>query len=107
MDRRSRDDASIRGGRSAGHNATVMARWYRDQSSANVTGGAAYSMVLDVGAWDNSLALNMPGQSGDPRSAHYRDLYDRWLKGEVFPLLFSRAKVDEVAEQRLRLPPIQ
>jgi hypothetical protein len=39
----------------------VMARWYNDLPAANVTGGAAFSMVLDVGEWDNSLVLNMPG----------------------------------------------
>ncbi len=78
--------ASITGGRCGGDNATVTARWYRDLSHANVIGGAAFSMVLDVGDWDNSLVLHMPGQSGDPGSPHYRDLYERWLDGKMFPL---------------------
>ena len=65
----------------------------------------SYSMVLDVGEWDNSLALNSPGQSGDPASPHYRDLHARWLTGEMFPLLFSRHKIEPFTETRLWLRP--
>jgi penicillin G amidase len=63
--------------------------------------------VLDVGAWDNSVALNSPGQSGDPASPHYKDLYARWLDGEVFPLAFSRAKVEAETKARILLKPVQ
>jgi penicillin G amidase len=105
MDAAALKNASIAGGRSGGDHATVMARWYRDLPAANVTGGAAFSMVLDVGEWDNSFVLNMPGQSGDVRSPHYRDLYERWLGGEMFPLLFSRSKIEAVAQERIRLLP--
>jgi penicillin G amidase len=105
LDAAARNSASIAGGRSGGDNATVMARWYNDLPAANVTGGAAFSMVLDVGEWDNSLVLNMPGQSGDARSPHYRDLYERWLGGKMFPLLFSRSRVVADAQERIRLLP--
>ncbi|MFI4987602.1 MAG: penicillin acylase family protein, partial [Alphaproteobacteria bacterium] len=95
---------AVAGGGTAGDNSTVLARWLKSPI-ANVSGGASFSMVLDVGAWDASLALNAPGQSGDPASAHYRDLYPRWLKGEMFPLLFSREKIEAVTETRLLLRP--
>src|SRR5207249_6497935 len=36
------------------------------------TAGASFREILDVGAWDNSLAVSAPGQSGEPASAHYR-----------------------------------
>jgi len=97
--------ARISGGQSGGDAYTVMARWWTSPDHANVTGGASYSMVLDVGAWDNSYALNLPGQSAEPSSRHYADLYAPWLKGEPFPLLFSRERIDAVAESRLRLSP--
>jgi len=67
--------------------------------------GASWRMVLDVGEWDNSLALSNPGQSGDPDSPHYRDLWPRWLRGEMFPLLYSRDKIETVAEHRIVLEP--
>ena len=40
-------------------------------------------MVLDVGDWDNSRVINTPGQSGDPASPHYGDLFPLWAEGEV------------------------
>ncbi len=95
---------AIAGGETGGDNSTVLARWLASPT-ANVSGGASFSMVLDVGNWDASLALNAPGQSGDPASAHYRDLYPRWLKGEMFPLLFSRERIEAVAGTRLLLRP--
>jgi penicillin amidase len=69
------------------------------------TAGASVRIVLDVGAWDNSVAINTPGQSGDPWSAHYRDLYPLWAAGAYAPLDYSRAAVDRDAERVLTLTP--
>jgi penicillin amidase len=62
-------------------------------------------MVLDVGNWDNSLAMNTPGQSGDPSSPHYKDLFPMWAQDEAFPLLYSRNKIEQAAEKRIELVP--
>jgi penicillin amidase len=67
--------------------------------------GASYRMVLDVGDWDRSVAMNSPGQSGDPSSPHYRDLFDPWSRDETFPLLFSRERVEAAAMRRIVLRP--
>ena len=67
--------------------------------------GPSFRVVVDVGNWDNSRAMNMPGQSGDPESAHYRDLAPKWAGGEYFPLLYSRAAVEAAAELRIDLVP--
>jgi penicillin amidase len=69
------------------------------------TNGASFRVVVDVGDWDNSRAVNAPGQSGDPDNPHYRDLADMWLNGEYFPLLYSRGKIEESAQQRILLRP--
>ncbi|MCP3798187.1 penicillin acylase family protein [Allokutzneria sp. A3M-2-11 16] len=69
------------------------------------TGGASFRMVLDVGNWDASRAINTPGQSGDPASKHYRDLASTWHKGEYFPLLYSRAAVERNATKVILLLP--
>jgi penicillin amidase len=71
------------------------------------TGGPSFRVVMDVGNWDNSRAVNYPGQSGDPNSPHYRDLTDLWLKGEYFPLLYTRAAVEKAAKERIILTPRQ
>ena len=94
----------IEGGESGGDSFTVMARWPRGEGWT-VTGGASYLQAIDVGAWDNSLMLNFPGQSNDPRSPHYRDLYDPWIRGEMLPMLYSRTAVDARAANRTVLRP--
>ncbi|MEV6149221.1 penicillin acylase family protein [Nonomuraea sp. NPDC052129] len=81
-----------------------------DASSYNAatyqqTSGASFKMVLDVGKWDDSRAVNAPGQSGDPRSPHYRDLAERWRTSDYFPLLYSRAQVQRYAESTIKLLP--
>jgi penicillin amidase len=67
--------------------------------------GASFRMLVDVGSWDDSVAMNSPGQSGDPASPHYRDLFDAWARDESFPLLFSRDRIEAEAEQRIVLRP--
>ena len=81
-----------------------MARWVRG-SGGETRGAASYLQVIDVGGWDNSLFLNLPGNSNDPRSPHYRDLYAPWIAGEMLPLLFSRAAIDARATGRTILRP--
>jgi penicillin amidase len=67
--------------------------------------GASFRMVLDVGNWDNSRAINTPGQSGDPASPHYRDLAADWAEGRYFPLLYSREAVEKAATRTIELIP--
>jgi penicillin G amidase len=68
-------------------------------------GGSTFRMVLDVGGWDGSLAMNAPGQSGDPDSPHYADLLAMWARDEAFPLVYSRQRVEEVTEKVIQLRP--
>jgi len=70
-----------------------------------VTAGASVRLVVDVGQWDNSVAINSPGQSGDPFSPHYRDLFPLWAAGDYVPLLYSRAAVEREAETVLTVLP--
>ncbi|MFI4974065.1 MAG: penicillin acylase family protein [Caulobacterales bacterium] len=67
--------------------------------------GASVRMDMDVGDWDNSVAVNSPGQSGDPFSAHYRDLFPLWAAGDYFPLAFSRGAVEKAAREVMDLTP--
>jgi penicillin amidase len=69
------------------------------------TNGASFRVVMDVGDWDNSRAVNYPGQSGNPDDLHYRDLAKLWLQGEYFPLLYTRASVEKAARHRIVLTP--
>ncbi len=67
--------------------------------------GASFRMVLDVGNWDASRTINTPGQSGDPFSAHYRDLAPLWAAGQYVPLLYSRSAVEAATAEAISLTP--
>ena len=75
------------------------------RSGDNQSGGASFRVILDAANWDNSIATNTPGQSGDPTSPHYRDLFELWIDHQYFPLFYSRGKVVSVTENRLVLEP--
>jgi penicillin amidase len=70
-----------------------------------VAAGASVRFVFDVGAWDNSVFINSPGQSADHTSAHYRDLFPLWAEGGYAPLPFSREAVDRAAKRVISLKP--
>lgn len=84
-----------------------------DANTVNATGGArfiqragaSFREILDLADWDNSVAINVPGQSGQPESRHYGNLLPLWAKGEYFPLLFSRGQIEKHAADRLVLEP--
>lgn len=66
--------------------------------------GAATRIVMDVGDWDSSVFVTMPGVASDVENAHSHDLFDTWLRGDVVPLLFSAAAVDAHAESTRTIP---
>ena len=74
-------------------------------SGDNQTSGGSFMIVADTSNWDNSVGMNAPGQSGDPDSPHYRDLFDLWAADRFFPVFYSRDKIDSVTESTLILEP--
>jgi penicillin amidase len=86
-----------------------------DEYTVNSTGGredswdqaygASYREIIDTSDWDRSLAVNTPGQSGQPGSPHYSDLMQLWDEGHYFPLLYSRKAVEAATTDRLALEP--
>jgi penicillin amidase len=87
-----------------GSNLTINNNGWR-AADFRVVSGVSWRMVVDVGDWDASFTINSPGQSGDPASPHYRDLFPLWARDEYVPLLFSRAAIEAAAEARIRLVP--
>lgn len=71
----------------------------------NQIAGGSFKIIADTGDWDDSVGLNNPGQSGDVRSPHYRDLYPLWARGQYFPIFYSLPEVESVTERVLRLTP--
>lgn len=88
----------------SGDGEVVQATGGRDGSFEQAS-GASYRQVFDLSDWDNSVAVNVPGQSGQPASRHYDDLVPLWSTGRYFPLKFTRAAVDAVTTDTLILEP--
>jgi penicillin amidase len=87
-----------------GDGFTVCATTYPGNNYEQ-THGASFREVLDVGNWDDSKGINVPGESAQPGSPHYDDLLAIWIEGHYFPLLYSRPAVEKAAKDRLRLEP--
>jgi penicillin amidase len=84
-----------------GDGSTVSATGNAD----NQASGGSLKIIADTEDWDNSVWLNTPGQSGDPDSPHYRDLFPMWAQGQYLPLAYSRKKVESVRESTITLTP--
>jgi len=98
-----KDRAHALGGMSGGDSGAVQARWYASFDRPRVTGGASFRAVLEAGAWESARAINFPGQSGDPRSPHYKDLYERWVSGASMALPFTAQEVQRASQQTLTI----
>ena len=69
-------------------------------SNLSQSHGATFKVIIDTKDWDNSLASNSPGQSGDPSSLFYRNLYKEWAEDKYFNLLYSKEKIESNLHSR-------
>jgi penicillin G amidase len=88
----------------SGDGETVGATGFHGDSFEQVS-GASYREILDLSDWDKSVAINTPGQSGEPGSPHYSDLLPLWSQDVYFPLTYSEEGVKEVVTDTLELQP--
>ena len=89
--------ARARGGDGTTPNATGFGQWQ--------TSGASFREVIDLSDWDRSTTINVPGESGQPGSPYYGNLYPLWAEGKYHPMVFSREAVLRHAAHRLTLLP--
>jgi penicillin G amidase len=71
----------------------------------NQTSGASFRIVADLSDWDLTVFSNTPGQSGDPDSPFYGNLFRGWAEDKHFPVYFSRGKIESSVHTRLKLVP--
>ena len=69
-------------------------------SNLSQSHGATFKVIIDTKDWDNSLASNSPGQSGDPSSLFYRNLYKDWAEDKYFNLLYSKEIIESNLHSR-------
>ncbi|HRX01333.1 MAG TPA: penicillin acylase family protein, partial [Cyclobacteriaceae bacterium] len=71
----------------------------------NQTHGATFRIVADTEDWDKTMFTNSPGQSGDPQSKFYSNLFPLWANDKHFPVYFSRELVEKSASEKTILKP--
>ena len=71
----------------------------------NQLGGASFRIAVDTEDWDKTMFTNTPGQSGDPDSPFYKNLFELWANDKHFPVYFSRSMIEKVATEKLTLNP--
>lgn len=79
------------------------------QSAARLnqsTFGPSYRGIFDLADLDKSLYTHPTGQSGNPFSPHYNDLFPSWLEGEYFTIP-AGDPVPQDAEHVLTLVPAE
>lgn len=71
----------------------------------NVGSYVSMRQITTPGNWDSTRHVIPLGQSGDPKSPHFRDQFDKWRSGEpaVFP--FTMEAVNKTAPIALVLKP--
>ena len=73
--------------------------------SNNQATGATFRIIVDVNDWDASVGMNSPGQSGDPESRFYKNLFVPWANDEYFPLYYSKKSIEAAAVEIVKFTP--
>ena len=71
----------------------------------NQTHGATFRIVVDTKDWDKTMFTNSPGQSGNPDSYFYNNLFPLWANDKHFPVFFSKPLVEKSAYEKFLLKP--
>ncbi len=67
--------------------------------------GASFRMIVNTGDWDEAIGTNGPGQSGNPDSPFYSNLFEPWANDQYFPVYYSKSKIDSVSVGKTILKP--
>lgn len=72
-------------------------------SNDNQTAGASFKMVIDTKDWNAAKFTNTPGQSGNPESRFYKNLFTDWANNKYFTVYFSKEKIVNAAAEKIEL----
>ena len=71
----------------------------------NQTAGASFRFITDLSDWDKAVMTNTPGQSGDPSTPFYQNLFEEWATNRFFPAYYSKSKIINAAAGKIMLMP--
>jgi penicillin amidase len=89
-----------------GDEQTVCQGLYEPGAGYGVVVVPSWRQIIDLGDLDASVGTHTVGQSGNPASPHWNDLFPLWATGRYHPLPFSRAAVEAATESRSELVPL-
>lgn len=74
-------------------------------NTPNVGSGVSMRLIASPGSWDATRHVIPMGQSGDPRSPHYKDQFELWRTGNpaIFP--FTKEDVEKAATVNVLIVP--
>ena len=91
--------------------------WGGDEQTLNVAAGSMLDptvtpdfipnlrSVIDVSNWDENYFSLAGGQSSDPTSKHYSDLFNLWKDGKGIQIAWSKDKIKEISTEELEITP--
>ena len=88
-----------------GDEQTVLQGLYEPGSSYEALVVPSWRQIIDLSDLDASVGTHTLGQSGNPASPHFNDLYPLWSTGRYHPLPFTRKAVEKAAVSNLDLLP--
>jgi penicillin amidase len=71
----------------------------------NVASYVSMRLIASPGNWDATRHVIPMGESGDPRSPHYKDQFDAWRTGAPMAFPFSKQAVEAAAVETISLVP--
>ncbi len=71
----------------------------------NQQSGASFRMLIDTKDWDQTRMINTPGQSGNPESPFYKNLFYNWANDLYFPAYYSKDKIQDNSFEKIQLIP--
>ena len=74
-------------------------------SADNQVSGASFRLLVDTKDWDKALMINSPGQSGDPASPFFSNLFNTWANDQYFPAYYSKDLIQKVTKEQSLLYP--
>lgn len=86
-----------------GYSFTPAANAYGDNNSS----GASFRILVDTKDWERTLGINTPGQSGNPESPFYGNLFGLWAEDKFFPVHYNRELIQKTAYEQFTLIPNQ
>ena len=84
-----------------GYSYTPSANAYGDNNSF----GASFRILVDTKNWESTLGINTPGQSGNPESPFYGNLFELWANDGYFRAHFEKAKIKGASFEQFTLQP--